>query len=128
MFRYAMFPSVPVFPCSYSIPYKLKGNVAYFYELPARRQSGPVLGIWPFYHLKNDMNMLFELNKILYTLDKVFSSFWPGKAAGKNTKHGIIRLYTRSEEHTSELQSRRDLVCRLLLEKKKKKKKKQKIE
>src|SRR5690349_22393358 len=26
---------------------------------------------------------------------------------------------TRSEEHTSELQSRRDLVCRLLLEKKK---------
>src|SRR6266496_4922745 len=27
----------------------------------------------------------------------------------------------RSEEHTSELQSRRDLVCRLLLEKKKKK-------
>src|SRR5690349_24489997 len=33
------------------------------------------------------------------------------------------RCMTRSEEHTSELQSRRDLVCRLLLEKKKKKKK-----
>src|SRR5690349_22923464 len=31
---------------------------------------------------------------------------------------------SRSEEHTSELQSRRDLVCRLLLEKKKKKKQK----
>src|SRR5690554_7593818 len=31
----------------------------------------------------------------------------------------------RSEEHTSELQSRPHLVCRLLLEKKKKKKKKQ---
>src|SRR5438874_11401423 len=29
-------------------------------------------------------------------------------------------LAARSEEHTSELQSRRDLVCRLLLEKKKK--------
>src|SRR6266496_1200586 len=28
--------------------------------------------------------------------------------------------YERSEEHTSELQSRRDLVCRLLLEKNKK--------
>src|SRR5690349_22104875 len=28
---------------------------------------------------------------------------------------------SRSEEHTSELQSRRDLVCRLLLEKKKRK-------
>src|SRR5690349_22991613 len=32
----------------------------------------------------------------------------------------------RSEEHTSELQSRRDLVCRLLLEKKKKKNQKMK--
>src|SRR5438094_2996652 len=31
---------------------------------------------------------------------------------------------TRSEEHTSELQSPYDLVCRLLLEKKKQKKKK----
>src|SRR5690349_22144839 len=30
---------------------------------------------------------------------------------------------SRSEEHTSELQSRRDLVCRLLLEKKKTKRK-----
>src|SRR5690606_42154559 len=29
-------------------------------------------------------------------------------------------MYTRSEEHTSELQSRENLVCRLLLEKKKK--------
>src|SRR5438874_8254848 len=30
-----------------------------------------------------------------------------------------LRRVERSEEHTSELQSRRDLVCRLLLEKKK---------
>src|SRR5690349_24048082 len=33
-----------------------------------------------------------------------------------NLHHGLL---PRSEEHTSELQSRRDLVCRLLLEKKK---------
>src|SRR5699024_11396547 len=32
---------------------------------------------------------------------------------------GERQLLTRSEEHTSELQSRFDLVCRLLLEKKK---------
>src|SRR5438105_7707030 len=32
----------------------------------------------------------------------------------------LAMLMTRSEEHTSELQSRVDLVCRLLLEKKKK--------
>src|SRR5215475_9605596 len=34
-----------------------------------------------------------------------------------------LRRAGRSEEHTSELQSRENLVCRLLLEKKKKKKK-----
>src|SRR5947199_7791288 len=39
----------------------------------------------------------------------------------------LLRLpKRRSEEHTSELQSLRHLVCRLLLEKKKKKKKKRK--
>ena len=32
----------------------------------------------------------------------------------------IVATMARSEEHTSELQSRRNLVCRLLLEKKKK--------
>src|SRR5204863_10004572 len=37
--------------------------------------------------------------------------------------HARLAHRLRSEEHTSELQSRRDLVCRLLLEKKKKKKK-----
>src|SRR5207249_7426989 len=36
---------------------------------------------------------------------------------------GQVAQEPRSEEHTSELQSRFDLVCRLLLEKKKKKKK-----
>src|SRR5205085_5788129 len=35
-----------------------------------------------------------------------------------------VREAQRSEEHTSELQSQSNLVCRLLLEKKKKKKKK----
>src|SRR5690349_7851905 len=41
----------------------------------------------------------------------------------RETKIYALELI-RSEEHTSELQSRRDLVCRLLLEKKKKKEKK----
>src|SRR5260221_10236477 len=39
-------------------------------------------------------------------------------------QHARIAIHHyRSEEHTSELQSHSDLVCRLLLEKKKKKKK-----
>src|SRR2546430_7539952 len=33
---------------------------------------------------------------------------------------GVCRIAPRSEEHTSELQSQSNLVCRLLLEKKKK--------
>src|SRR5204863_8000677 len=49
----------------------------------------------------------------------------PGRSAIRRTPTHISRARertpTRSEEHTSELQSRRDLVCRLLLEKKKKK-------
>src|SRR5690349_22041909 len=47
------------------------------------------------------------------------------EAAGRPLSRGRERPRVRpprSEEHTSELQSRRDLVCRLLLEKKKKKK------
>src|SRR5206468_13115726 len=57
-----------------------------------------------------------------------------GFRAGNSLNHGdYLRVFAvsvqkflcaRSEEHTSELQSRSDLVCRLLLEKKKKKNKK----
>src|SRR3712207_9221742 len=45
-----------------------------------------------------------------------------GGRMGKAAPHGPprTRRHRRSEEHTSELQSRQYLVCRLLLEKKKK--------
>src|SRR2546429_3878450 len=43
------------------------------------------------------------------------TSFWSGEMS--LTMHGRTVTY-RSEEHTSELQSRLHLVCRLLLEKK----------
>src|SRR2546422_4360375 len=51
-------------------------------------------------------------------------------APDERERHGVLRggdrpaavcSHLRSEEHTSELQSRLHLVCRLLLEKKKKK-------
>src|SRR5690349_22838337 len=59
---------------------------------------------------------------------------WRGQSCGVRSVRGEAphaeqsaqrreRRRARSEEHTSELQSRRDLVCRLLLEKKKKKNK-----
>src|SRR6266536_3956453 len=43
--------------------------------------------------------------------DECRSDRWP-------ERHGPVVRLGRSEEHTSELQSRVDLVCRLLLEKK----------
>src|SRR5437868_8267695 len=56
-------------------------------------------------------------------LDRSSRSFDPGRDS-----KGRDFLQARSEEHTSELQSRFDLVCRLLLEKKKKKPKPSNIE
>src|SRR6266496_6483602 len=45
---------------------------------------------------------------------------WGSPTPATSCARTTCRCGTRSEEHTSELQSRRDLVCRLLLEKKKK--------
>src|SRR5688572_31112755 len=48
----------------------------------------------------------------------------PDADQGGDRQDAVAGLARRSEEHTSELQSQSNLVCRLLLEKKKKKKKK----
>src|SRR2546421_5644516 len=53
-------------------------------------------------------------------LQSVDAAFW-AKVRGATTAQAVKTAYEqRSEEHTSELQSRSDLVCRLLLEKKNK--------
>src|SRR3712207_8018841 len=62
-----------------------------------------------------------EKMKALHLLiDKLSPDF---KQIGDKYAHGSfhrVEIIRRSEEHTSELQSRQYLVCRLLLEKKKK--------
>src|SRR5699024_11816029 len=73
----------------------------------------------------------------LFVADEFLDAFWGGVfASGVELTHGVslrflafvvckscsysvVYQFSRSEEHTSELQSRFDLVCRLLLEKKK---------
>src|SRR5205809_3729991 len=63
----------------------------------------------------------------------LWMSFRMRGPAGQPGEVSVIEIWTtstrrcRSEEHTSELQSRLHLVCRLLLEKKKKKKQSQNI-
>src|SRR2546430_12128221 len=47
--------------------------------------------------------------------------FYTYNATGQQVSSLYLTQFTRSEEHTSELQSQSNLVCRLLLEKKKKK-------
>src|SRR5690606_11284426 len=47
------------------------------------------------------------------------ASLFDGHDAAINVMRRILQASGRSEEHTSELQSRENLVCRLLLEKKK---------
>src|SRR5580698_11099238 len=73
-------------------------------------------------------NICFRLRRGLYNpRDRArFLNVGPAFYAGPGNLqvHGEVAAPCRSEEHTSELQSHVNLVCRLLLEKKKKNKKK----
>src|SRR5688572_32456271 len=67
------------------------------------------------------------LNQTHYLAEKGGFPFWshqPNRRVGRiaSSANGLLSRVERSEEHTSELQSQSNLVCRLLLEKKKKKK------
>src|SRR5690606_23281255 len=61
-----------------------------------------------------------EFRRHLYWHQRWLATF--GSHGSSANNHVIAEAAGRSEEHTSELQSRENLVCRLLLEKKKKKK------
>src|SRR2546430_6775888 len=50
---------------------------------------------------------------------RIFEPFYRGERQPSDAERGSGIGLSRSEEHTSELQSQSNLVCRLLLEKKK---------
>src|SRR5699024_12416637 len=82
------------------------------YFFPTRRSSDLYVLIWKYFTyilfcLGNRYNWIVFEEILFIRVMKKMINFW---MKGKN--------YKRSEEHTSELQSRFDLVCRLLLEKK----------
>src|SRR5438445_8549523 len=59
----------------------------------------------------------------LFPYTTLFRSWWcatdpESRSVSECGLHRILSILLRSEEHTSELQSRQYLVCRLLLEKK----------
>src|SRR2546421_7932868 len=58
-----------------------------------------------------------QRNKIHQYRQEILESDLPERER-RITLRAIDDVWARSEEHTSELQSRSDLVCRLLLEKK----------
>src|SRR2546421_9703662 len=66
---------------------------------------------------------LFPYTTLFRSHDRREDSGPHKRVYGAPSASGNQFLFVRSEEHTSELQSRSDLVCRLLLEKKKKKRK-----
>src|SRR5206468_9885233 len=93
------------------------------HSFPTRRSSD-LLGAFAFKSAEIEINLLKAMPAVFgltpkFVDDPMMAMIFPLRsvaiAAGTLT---LLALY-RSEEHTSELQSRSDLVCRLLLEKKK---------
>src|SRR3712207_8222352 len=77
------------------------------------RSQGPRRMLACFQHVR------CGLERFLGRGENLLGAQCPGDAEQRGTEVGEQRLVARSEEHTSELQSRQYLVCRLLLEKKK---------
>src|SRR5690625_6424688 len=71
------------------------------------------------------LGKLAQGNEVTTSIADMFFGFMPGSIGETSTFLILIlgrwKFHRRSEEHTSELQSRGHLVCRLLLEKKNKK-------
>src|SRR5258705_8658402 len=78
-----------------------------------RSKANPVMAVKRF-----KASAAEKLKRRPYTLQEVASIY--DKAPDDFWRYMILGGFYRSEEHTSELQSLRHLVCRLLLEKKKK--------
>src|SRR2546429_3289695 len=70
--------------------------------------------LFPYTTLFRSLAKLSGTHCAIATRRSLASTCWPAA-----TSTFAMRPETRSEEHTSELQSRLHLVCRLLLEKKK---------
>src|SRR5690349_21953228 len=91
-----------------------------FFFFSSRRRHTRSLRDWSSDVCSSDLNRIKNppgKRRISFRISRIVS------VASTRDDSNVSDRRTRSEEHTSELQSRRDLVCRLLLEKKKNKQK-----
>src|SRR5699024_12375774 len=104
----------------YFLFFSLARQLCYPPSLPTRRSSD----------LKDTAcTISFLVNCLIFCVPTFYINDWWNNNIVLNTlitefitlciKHHMMEKMPRSEEHTSELQSRFDIVCRLLLEKKK---------
>src|SRR3712207_7257301 len=89
---------------------------------PPRSTLFPYTTLFRSYHrLDEDLDLMAEIGLKAYRFSVAWPRIQPDGSGPANQKGLDFYRRLRSEEHTSELQSRQYLVCRLLLEKKKNK-------
>src|SRR5699024_12813393 len=99
---------IPHIPCATYLP---PASLSPVLMVPSLRDALP---IWGQHQVGNDRN-----NRQHHTAPPMITqSMTTSTPVATMTDGRISRRMPRSEEHTSELQSRFDIVCRLLLEKK----------
>src|SRR5690606_41597917 len=95
------------------------GNLSLHDALPICLGLDNRADIW----IRKDSTAVITLRGTTADMGSILEDFYcamvPAKGVVKTAKDRSFEYILRSEEHTSELQSRENLVCRLLLEKKK---------
>src|SRR5699024_12696528 len=92
-------------------------NLHFFFVLIPRPPRSTLFPYTTLFRSADELNQLFwfyPLSRSEMFVTEVFGTSW------EQYRQNNSQRLQRSEEHTSELQSRFDLVCRLLLEKKNK--------
>src|SRR5206468_7391692 len=109
-------------PASPRLSFYPSGALRHLHSFPTRRSSD--LDLARAFDAGEDLLLLQRNAELGVNLEDLgidlVEARQLGLGLGRGVVIGILVIDRRSEEHTSELQSRSDLVCRLLLEKKKK--------